>query len=189
MSNALDRAIVEALAGGTPCGQIEGRMRALSGDADPPFDLVGPIWKVRAPMEAFVRVGRLISAQDVALLREAMLKVFGQLQTEPDPDAVVSFSSPNQTGYSEWLRDGLATTLLLLAVWSMQTEINLGNETGQEFANRVLNELPGLRTRPASRDEFERRATAARGSSSRPFAQGPRAYARGRWRADTPDLQ
>jgi len=99
-------------------------------------------------MDAFVRVGRLIGAQDVALLREAMLKVFGQLQTEPDPDAVVSFSSPNPTGYSEWLRDGLATTLLLFAVWSMQAEINLGNETGQEFANRVLNELPGLRTDP-----------------------------------------
>lgn len=99
-------------------------------------------------MDAFVRVGRLISSQDVALLRDVMLKVFGQLQTEPDPDAVVSFSSPNQTGYSEWLRDGLATTLVLLAVWSKQAEINLGTETGQDFANKVLNELPGLRTDP-----------------------------------------
>ena len=123
-------------------------MRALSGDADPPFDLVGPIWKVRAPMDAFVRVGGLIGAHDVALLREAMLEVFGHLPTDPDPDAVVGLSSPNATGHSEWLREGLATTLLLLAVWSTQAEVNLGNETGQEFANRVLSELPGLRIDP-----------------------------------------
>ena len=120
-SNVLDRAIVEQIAGGTSYSLIERLARSASGDADPPFDLVGAIWKVRAPMDAFVRVGRFIGAEDVTFLREAMLKVFGQLQSEPDPDAVVSFSSPNPTGYCEWLREGLATTLLLLAVWSEQS--------------------------------------------------------------------
>jgi hypothetical protein len=147
-SNSLDRAILEQLAGGTSYAQIERFVRASSADADPAFDMVGAIWKVRAPMDAFVRVGRFIGASDVASLREAMLKVFGQLEIEPDPDSVVSFSSPNSTGYSEWLRDGLATTLLLLAVWSVQAEINLGRETGQEFANRLLKELPGPSSDP-----------------------------------------
>ena len=140
-TNQLDCTIVEQIAGGTSYPQIERLVRAKSGHADSPFDLVGAIWKVRAPMDAFVRVGRFIGAQDAALLREAMLKVFGRLQTEPDPDTVVSFSSPNPTGYSEWLREGLATTLLLFAVWSEQAEINLGGETGQEFANRLLSLL------------------------------------------------
>ena len=147
-SNSLDRAIVEQIAGGTSCSQIERDLRAFFSDADPPFDLVGTIWRVRAPMDAFVRAGQFISAQNVALLREAMLKVFGQLEPDSDPDAVVRFTSPNPTGYSEWLRDGLATALLLLAVWSVPAEVNLGGETGQEFANRVLNDLPGLRTDP-----------------------------------------
>ena len=147
-SNSFDRAIVEQIAGGTSCSQVERDLRAFFSDADPPFDLVGTIWRVRAPMDAFVRAGRFISAQDVALLREAMLKVFGQLVSESDPDAVVSFTSPNPTGYSEWLRDGLATTLLLLAVWSVPAEVNLGGETGQEFANSLLKDLPGLRTDP-----------------------------------------
>ena len=86
-------------------------------------------------MDAFVRVGPFIGAQDVALLREAMLEVFGQLQSQPDPDAFVNFSSPEPVGHSEWLRDGLTTTLLLFAVWSEQAEVNLGGETGQQFAN------------------------------------------------------
>ena len=34
------------------------------------------------------------------------------------------------------------------SVWSVPAEVNLGGETGQEFANRVLNDLPGLRTDP-----------------------------------------
>ena len=77
-----------------------------------------------------------------------MLKVFSQLQSQPDPDAFVSFSSAKPEGYSEWLRDGLATTLLLFAVWSEQAEVNLGGETGQQFANRLLKDLPGLSTDP-----------------------------------------
>jgi hypothetical protein len=101
-SNSLDRAIVEQIAGGTSCSQIERDLRTFFSDADPPFDLVGTVWRVRAPMDAFVRAGRFISAQDVALLREAMLKVFGQLEPESDPNAVVRFTSPNPTGYSEW---------------------------------------------------------------------------------------
>jgi hypothetical protein len=164
-TNPHDCAIVEQIAGGTSYPQIERLVRTSSGHADPPFDRVGAIWKVRAPMDAIVRVGRFIGALDASLLREAMLKVFGQLQTEPDPDMVVSFSSPNPTGYSEWLRDGLTTTLLLFAVWSAQAEINLGSETGQEFANRVLNELPGLRTDPrvlmSLKDELPMLAEAA----------------------------
>ncbi len=68
-SNSFDRAIVEQIAGGTSCSQIERDLRAFFSDPDPPFDLVGTIWRVRAPMDAFVRAGRFISDRDVALLR------------------------------------------------------------------------------------------------------------------------
>jgi hypothetical protein len=147
-SNSLDRAIIEQIAGGTPCSQIEGRVRAFLRDPDPPFDLEGTVWKVRAPMDAFMRVGTLIGADEVALLRQAMLTVFSQIDVEADPDEVVSVTKPSPTGHSEWLRDGLATTLLLLAVWSEAAEVNLGAEPGQDFANRILGELPGLKTDP-----------------------------------------
>ena len=80
------------------------------------------------------------------MLHAAMLRVFSAIEPEPDPNDVVGFARPNPTGYSEWLREGLATTLLLLAVWSEPADINLGGETGQAFANRVLGELPGLKS-------------------------------------------
>jgi hypothetical protein len=147
-ANSRDREIVERIAGGATCSQVEGRVRAFLRDADPPFDLEGTVWKVRAPMDAFVRVGPLIGPQEVGLLRAAMLTVFAEIEPEPDPDDIVNFSRQRTTGYSEWLREGLATTLLLFAVWSETAEVNLGGESGQDFADRTLNDLPGLRSDP-----------------------------------------
>ena len=144
-SNDFDREIVEQIAAGRSYADIEMRIRAFLRDGDPPFDLEGTVWKVRAPMDAFVRVGSFIGQQDVSLLRMAMLRVFSAIEPEPDPNDVVGFTRLNPTGYSDWLRDGLATTLLLFAVWSEPAGINLGGDTGQAFANRVLNELPGLK--------------------------------------------
>ena len=50
-SNSLDRAIVEQIGGGAPWGEIEKRIRGFQRDDDPPFDLEGTVWKVRAPMD------------------------------------------------------------------------------------------------------------------------------------------
>lgn len=127
---------------------MEGRLRGFLRDADPPFDLEGTIWKVRAPMDAFVRVGPLIGTNDANRLRAAMLIVFAEIEPETNPDELAVFSRSRPTGYSEWLRDGLATTLLLFALWSEIAEVNLGKQSGQDFANRILSDLPGLRTDP-----------------------------------------
>jgi len=147
-SNNLDREIIEIIAGEVSYEQIESRIRAWLPSADAPFDLEGSVWKVRAPMDAFVRVGQLISRHDAELLRAGMLKVFGKIEPEIDPDEAVNWLRPKPPAYSEWLREGLATTLDLLAVWSDVAKVNLGDETGQNFANRVVMDLPGLKTNP-----------------------------------------
>ena len=147
-SNACDCEIVQQIAGAASCAQIEGHARGFLRDGDRPLDLEGTIWKVSAPMDAFVRVGPLIGAEQAALLQRAMQIVFAEIEPEPDPDEAVNVSRPGVTKHSEWLRDGLATTLLLFAVWGDAAEVNLGGESGQTFANRVLTDLPGLRTDP-----------------------------------------
>ena len=93
-ANPLDCAIIEQIAGGTSYTQIESHVRAMSTQADPPFDLVGSLWKIRAPMDAFIRVGRFIGARDAASLREAMITVFGQLTAESGPTARADFLTP-----------------------------------------------------------------------------------------------
>jgi hypothetical protein len=145
-SNDLDREVIEIIAGGTPYQEIERRIRAWLPSADPPFDLEGSVWKVRAPMDAFIRVGQLIGRYEVEFLRTGMLKVFAKIAPEINRDEIVNWSQPKPPTYSEWLREGLATTLDLLAVWGDVARVNLGGDSGQNFANRVVNDLPGLRT-------------------------------------------
>ena len=79
-SNQLDRRIVEQIAGGTPCAEIERRISAFLRDDDPPFDREGTIWKARAPMDAFVRVGHLIGQGEAELLRAALATVFSAIE-------------------------------------------------------------------------------------------------------------
>src|SRR5262252_1829593 len=163
-ANPRDREIIELIAG-APSTDVENRLRRFLVEADPPFDLEATVWKVRAPMDAFVRVGPLIGAHQAALLRSAMLKVFADLEPEPKPEDEVSLFQERPSCYSDWLREGLTTTLLLFAVWGEIAGVNLGGTSGQDFANQVLKDLPGLNSNPrllmSLRDELPMLAEAA----------------------------
>ena len=147
-SNEMDRSIVERLAGGEPYSAIERRVRRFLWQMDPPFDVEGSVWKVRAPMDAFVWVGPSIDDEQTVRLRAVMLEVFSAIEPEPSPDELVGFTRPNPAGHSEWLRDGLATTFLLFAVWGSTARINLGARSAEDWANSLLGELPGLSSDP-----------------------------------------
>jgi hypothetical protein len=147
-SNANDREVITRIAGGIDCAKVEGEVRHFLKDPDPPLDLEGTVYKVRAPMDAFIRIGPLIGADDADRLCQAMSMVFSRAEPEVRPDDIVGVAKAAGDGHSDWLRDGLATTLLLFAVWSKQAEVNIGRETGQEFADGLLRDLPGLNTDP-----------------------------------------
>jgi hypothetical protein len=145
-SNQKDREILDLLGAPDNCAQVERNIRSSLGDDDPPFDVEGTVFKVRAPMDAFVRIGHLIGPDEARRLREAALRVFSEVLPPPQPDEPVSFVHDQTDACSDWLRQGLATTLLLFAVWGDVAEINLSTQTGQKFANAVLEEIPGLRS-------------------------------------------
>ena len=77
-----------------------------------------------------------------------MLEVLSAIDPEPGPDELVAFGRPSRAAHSEWLRDGLATTFLLFAVWGPTARINLGAWSAEDWANSLLEELPGLRSDP-----------------------------------------
>jgi hypothetical protein len=147
-TNEMDRAVIERIDGNSSCSEIEVRLRPFLRDADPPFDLEGSVWKVRAPMDAFIHVGPLIGSEQASRLRGAMLEVFSRVEPEADPDQVVSFTKRSPAGHSEWLRDGLALTFLLFAIWSRTAGVSLGSQTGREYADSLLGDLPGLNSDP-----------------------------------------
>ncbi|HEY5212215.1 MAG TPA: hypothetical protein VIJ38_04255 [Acidobacteriaceae bacterium] len=163
--NDLDRTIIQALAESDDYRKYERKLRRFISEADPPFDQVGTVWKVRAPLDAFIHIGELIGTEHLDLLRITMSTVFSQIEPDPDPDEIVRLSRPPKPGYSEWLRDGLATTLLLIAVWEKQARLRLGTGAGQRFADELVRDLPGLATNhrllASLRDELPLMAEAA----------------------------
>jgi len=144
--NSKDRAILAKLTGGGDYYAYEKKLRPFANVDDPPLDLSGTIWAVRAPRDAFLRVGLHIGPEVLVGLRAIMAEVFADAPPPPDPKAVVRLNREEADSYSDWLRDGLATTLLQIAVWDRMAQIPIAEGGGQRFANEVVAAIPGLAT-------------------------------------------
>jgi hypothetical protein len=162
-TNELDQSILKVLAGTDDYFKYEKQLRPFLPESDPAFDLEGSVWKVRAPMDAFIHAGHLLGQEHLGILRSVMTTVFGTVEQNPDPDRLAGFLDKPLPAYSAWLRDGLATTLLLVAVWGKET--SLGGDSGQRFADELVTALPGLfsnhRLLASLRDELPVLAEAA----------------------------
>jgi hypothetical protein len=145
-TNPLDQAVVAKLAGAGSYTEYESEVRGFVEGADPALDREGSVYKVRAPMDAFVHAGPHLGREHLALLRPVLEQVFSALEPDPDPDDPLRFRAERLPRYSDWLRDGLATTLLLIALWQETARLDLASGEGQAFADEVIGELPGLKT-------------------------------------------
>lgn len=145
-SNDRDRTTLANLAGKQDYYEYEKQLRHFVNVDDPPLDLSGTIWAVRAPRDAFLRVGRHIGREVLDGLRVVMTDVFGNAPPPPNPKTPIRLGGGEAGGCSEWLRDGLATTLLQIAVWDRMAQIPIADGGGQRFANEVVGSIPGLAT-------------------------------------------
>ena len=142
-NNDMDRNAMRALAQTDDYFTFEKQLRPFLTVADPPIDRIGSVWAVRAPMDAFLNAGAHIGQEVLEVLRGVMAQVFGHIPPPPDPKAFVQLNPEKAEGYSEWLREGLATTLLQIAVWDKLAEMPI-TVSGQSFANQVVGAIPGL---------------------------------------------
>lgn len=147
-TNPLDQSVLTALSGGANYSAYESKLRKFTLEADPPLDREGTIFKVRAPMDAFIHAGHLIGPEHLETLRPLLAQVFGRLDPVPEPNAPIVFPSERPERYSDWLRDGLATTVLLIAVWESNARLSVPRGAGQAFAEEAIGSLPGLGSDP-----------------------------------------
>ena len=91
-----------------------------------------------------MHLAHLMGAEDFARLRAASSEVFSEidpsLDTDTPPD---SFRQPKPR-HSSWLRNGLATTLLLFAVRHKEAGLQISGTTPEAFVNDLIDRLPGL---------------------------------------------
>lgn len=142
-----DQAIISILAEGADYGNYEATLHHLERLQDPPIDREGAIWKIRAPVDAFVHLAYLIGRTDLERFRTAASEVFSEYDPSldlPADERPFAAMRKKQLRHSEWLREGLATTLLLIAVLHEEAGLRLSGSTPQLFVEQLIDALPGL---------------------------------------------
>jgi hypothetical protein len=145
-SNQKDKGAVAGLIADSDFNAFEVLVRSLAKQNDPPFDIEGTFWKVRAPVDVFVHLAHLITGDDLERLKALATDMFSEIGGSPDPNAPFEPALHNQRTFSSWLRDGIANTLLQIAVLSKQSDFNVPGVDPQAWVDEVVGSLPGLRT-------------------------------------------
>ncbi|MDR3469928.1 MAG: hypothetical protein P4M07_28710 [Xanthobacteraceae bacterium] len=139
-----DLGVLSRLANGRSYAEFEADLRPFTRLQDPPIDRVGDVWKIRAPVDAFVHLGHLIGVDDLQRLKNAATDVFSRVEESPNPDDLFQLKPKASEGSSAWLREGLATTLLQIATLHVPAALVIPGSTPQNYVNELVRALPGL---------------------------------------------
>jgi hypothetical protein len=142
-----DQAVICTLAGIDGYGPYEAALQPMLRLQDPPIDREGSVWKMRAPVDAFVHLGYLSGRDHLDRLRAVVTDVFREYDPSLDlPDEKRPFASleGKQLRHSNWLREGLATTLLLMAALHEEAGLATPGTTPERFVEDLIGQLPGL---------------------------------------------
>ena len=96
-------------------------------------------------------IAPLLGNEHLNTLHEVAKKVFGEvdpaLDLVPEDRPFAPVRGVART-YSSWLRDGLATTLLIIAVLGDKSGVQFGGGTAQQLVNDIIRSIPRLREDP-----------------------------------------
>jgi hypothetical protein len=166
-SNEYDQAVVAELCNSS-YERVDAEARRLSAQPDAPLDLEGSIWTLRSPMDAFTLLGRLVDTACQERLREACVEVFSERDHRldiPEHQKPVIPTRGDDFRHSEWLRRGLARSLLLISGLTEAAKFKVIGRTADEYVDDVVGSIPGLaddiRVLASLKSEFPRLAEAA----------------------------
>lgn len=120
---------------------VEAKLRKFIDRHDAPLDRAGGVWKLRAPVDAFAHLARLVGPEHMVLLEGVVAKVFAGA---PPPKTSEERFGVSAAPFSSWLRDGIANMLLMLSVLHAEVGLDTGGEDPGAFVNRLITSLPGL---------------------------------------------
>lgn len=152
--SAQDISIVSSLAGMDEA-ELSGALTPYASCATPLLELIGGHRFVIAPTAAFEFIRRRITRHHISRLSSAVSSVFNGISTAVDDrwrgvDHAMGASNPRDE-VSNGLRDGLAETLLRIAVlWAplVQSGALLGYSSAQGYVDHLVRRFEGLSTDP-----------------------------------------
>ena len=144
-----DREILAALAAVSDYGEWQARAQPFLAIDDPPLESEGTVWRVRAPVDAFVLLGRHLGTGHLERLRQACFGVLSIVDANLDKTGAELMMAGQGVPHSDWLREGLATTLLMIATLHRSAGCGpaLATAGGPESGvDATVAALPGLAT-------------------------------------------
>jgi hypothetical protein len=144
--NEYDRAAMEKLCN-TRYENIDASARKFASIADPPIDLDGAVWTLRSPTDAFTLLGSLIDTATQQRLRNVCIDVLGEkdltLEVPEDKRPIIPTRGAD-FHHSEWIRRGLARSLLLVSGLHEAAKFKVIGATPEQFVDDIMGSLPGL---------------------------------------------
>ena len=125
---------------GTAYDDYEQHLRIYLRQHDTPIDVLGGIWRLRAPVDVFVNLSHLVTRKHLQSLAKVAIKV---LTTDTPPDYAEERFGKSGAPYGSFLRDGIATTLLIIAAMHEEVGLDVGLDP-EAFVNELVASLPGL---------------------------------------------
>jgi hypothetical protein len=143
-----DRAIVARLAGEVEYLPYEAGVREFLRSADPPLEREGTVWAIRAPVNVFAYLAPLLGTEHLDKLHAAVKEVFSELDPvlalPPEDQPFAQLRGAVRT-HTHWLRDGLATSLLIIAAHGDKSGAQFTGGTAQHLVNDIVGSIPRLR--------------------------------------------
>lgn len=134
--------VLKELGGYPTYSSLEDILMPTLGMPDRPVDREADVWQVRAPVDAFYFYSRQLTDDDLTRLRDAIVKVFGKQPEQPSRDQKFNQAKAASSDYSQWLRDGLALTLLVIASMHKVADLHVKGKSPQQYVDEVINALP-----------------------------------------------
>lgn len=143
-STKADKDVLKEIAGVENYELFEEPIRPLTKLKDPPIDRIGDIWSMRSSVDAFIHLAHLLGSEHFSRFHEAAIKVFSTITPAPVPGELFRPKKGLPIAHSNWLRDGMMTTLLQIAALHEQVSLEINNNTPQGYVNNIIRSLPGL---------------------------------------------
>ena len=111
--------------------------------SDPPILKIGEIWRLESPLDAWFLLAYLLSDGDLRQFKSVVLNVLVTknpvLDLEPEKRWMASVYGKEQL-YSKTLREGIAQTLVLMAVFGDEAKLTIST-TSQTWVDSVVREI------------------------------------------------
>lgn len=137
-----DKEIISRLAG-KPYDSFSEKLSTWLHKPDSPMLKIGGGWRLVSPIDAWFALAPFLTEADLQQLRSAAFKVLGSINPLLDLEPEKRWSASaygKEPPYSKTLREGIAQTLVLIAVFGDDSRIPVSTTT-QTWVDRLVREL------------------------------------------------